>query len=268
MHKKYLIQSIVLLMFGAAGLLSTGCASLSGAENKDSYLASAQKNFDAGVKLLADEHYEEAISYFDHVRSKFPYSQFAALSDLRIADAYFAQQKWTLSADSYDVFIKLHPRHPEAEFATYQLAKSYLAAVPSDFFLFPKSYTRDQKASKDALAAAEVLLERFPGSKYREEIGLIKAGILEKLALHDMKVASFYEARKRWLGACNRFERVVELYPQTSSAAEALYRSATIALTYLQDSEKAKQLFAKLKENYKDSSYAELISAELLKIPN
>lgn len=245
-------------------LANAGCASTSGSGKKDNYLASAQKNFDAATKLLAEERYEDARSFFDHVRSKYPYSQYAALSDLRIADAYYGEKKWVQAADSYDFFLKFHPRHDDAEIATFRLAKSYIECLPSSFFLFPKNYTRDQKAAKDALAAVETLLERFPSTKLLQEATIMKADILEKLALREIHIARFYQSRDRWMGAFSRFETVVQRYPDTECAAEALYQAAKIAQTHLKDGEKARKLFVALKENYHNSSYAKLVTEDMV----
>jgi len=257
MHKKYLKSLRFFSLYLMVVLLGISCASTSALKD-DAYLASAQKNFDMGVELLDNERYEEAISYFEHVRGKFPYSQYSALSDLKIAECYFNQKKWIQAADSYDFFLRFHPRHAESEFATFRLGQSYMETLPSDFFLFPKSHTRDQKTTKDALNAFNTLLERFPTSKYRDETLKMKASIVEKLALHDMNIARFYQTRKRWPGALKRFESVAELYPESSSAPEALYLGAQIALNELGDKEKAKKLFAQLKEKYEKSSFAEL----------
>lgn len=255
MYKNCFSQSFLLIGFLAFTGLQSGCVTTSAEINKDGYLASAQKNFDAANKFFADERYDDAIAHFEHVRSKFPYSQFAALSDLRIADAYFIQQKWLLAAEAYDFFLKFHPSHQEAELATFRLAKSHSEAGPSTFFLFPKSYTRDQKTVKDCLLAIETLLERFPQSKFESEALKMKAEKLELLAMHDMRVAQFYSDRKKWQGALSRYEDVAQSYPGSSCAPEALYQSAKIALNYLNDSEKAKSHVDKLKAQYEKSSY-------------
>ena len=59
----------------------------------------------------------EAIRRYNLIRSKFPYSEFAALSDLRIADAYFAQEKYATAVEQYRTFIKLYAEHPQVIYA-------------------------------------------------------------------------------------------------------------------------------------------------------
>ena len=66
-----------------------------------------------------------AISYFTFVKNRFPFSRYATLAELRIADAFFAQDKFADAADAYKLFIRFHPNHPEVTdgYAAYRVCK-------------------------------------------------------------------------------------------------------------------------------------------------
>ncbi len=69
----------------------------------------AEENYQAGQELLKDGSYPEAQKFFDYVRTKFPFSKYAALADLRLADAKFAQGQFAEAAEAYKQFVQLHP---------------------------------------------------------------------------------------------------------------------------------------------------------------
>src|SRR5580658_10840032 len=90
-----------------------------------SYLENTKLNFEAGEEALRKEEFDKAIAFFQFVKSKYPFSMYAALSDLRIADTKFAQKKWLDAASAYEVFIRLHPRHEEVGYASFKVGSSY-----------------------------------------------------------------------------------------------------------------------------------------------
>src|SRR5947209_4732903 len=117
----------------AAALAPLGCSHLSGGSGDVTvtYAADAEQNYNLGQKELSDKNYPEATKYFEYVSNKFPYSKFAALSELSLADADFAQEKFVESADRYRTFIKLHPTHAKVDYAAFQVGLSYEKEIPS-----------------------------------------------------------------------------------------------------------------------------------------
>lgn len=222
---------------------------------KGSYLESVKLNFDAGLLALSKKDYEKAIAYFQFVKSKYPFSIYAALSDLKIADAKFLQEKWQDAASLYEVFIRLHPRHEESHYAYFRVALSYFYAIPSDFFLLPSKETRDQSFTIDALLAFNRFIEEFPNSPYINE-SLEKRQILyTSLAQQNLAIANYYRKRKRFKQAYERFLRGYEIYPKTKEAQDALLNAAQIASDNLNDIEKAIELYAIFIDQYRDSPH-------------
>ncbi len=263
MKTQFLFVAICLFVLSGIGCASTN-SNLNGANV--SYLETAKQNFEAGEKALKKKEYDEAVTFFEHVRSKYPYSKYAALSDLRIADTYVAKDEWIEAADAYDFFIRFHPRHEDVAYAWFQIAKCHYESAPSDFFIKPPSYSKDQTPSKEAIKAIDHFIEQFPNDARVAQAKEMKAVLLKKLADQDMYVARFYAKRKQWRGASLRYGRVVEQYPDSESAVEALYESAKIASQYLGDKEKARTLFQQLVERHMDSSYVKDAKKQLEKI--
>lgn len=256
------------LLFMLSLLAMCSCAHKSLKDHKGSYLESAKLNFAAGEKALKEEDFEKAISYFQFVRSKYPFSQYAALSDLNMAHTRFAQKKWLEAASAYQIFIRLHPRHIETSLASYRMALSYFYAIPDDFFLLPSSDARDQSYTKEALEMFNNFIASYPTSEYIKEAYLKRQELLAKLARHNMMIASYYLKRHRYEAALKRLLAIRDLYGDTNECVEALLLAARILVENIKDKEQAKEIYLHIVNEYKASPLlkeAETRLAELMK---
>lgn len=215
--------------------LLAACSTTKTALKADTYLDNVKLAYEAAEKALKDQDFENAIKAFEEVRTKYPYSKYAALSDLKLADTYFAQEKWLEAADAYDFYIRFHPRHEQNAYAWYQIAQSYFHAIPKDFFLFPKSYVKDQTATEEALDAVERYLTEYPDDKFATEAQKMRIHLRNQLASRDLHVAQYYEKRGKAKGAQARFEHVVKYYADTASGEIAKKK----ILTYAESSSQA-----------------------------
>lgn len=261
--KWFLLASFILPLFLLPSC-SSGKKSLR--EYKGSYLESVKINFEAGEEALKKGEYDKAIGYFQFVRSKYPFSKYAALSDLKIADTKFVQKKWLDAASAYEVFIRLHPRHEEVSYASYRVGASYFHAHPSDFFLLPPSTSRDQSSTKEALAAIDRFLLQFPNSDYVPDAKAKQVLLFSYLAKHNQHIAAYYERRGRYQAAIDRHLTVEELYPTTKESIESLYLAAEIRRKDLQDPEGAIELYVRIVNEKKDSPYVEKANIQLEKL--
>jgi outer membrane protein assembly factor BamD len=186
----------------------------------------AEENYQAGVELLKDGSYPEAQKFFDYVKTKFPFSKYAALADLRSADSRFQQGQFAEAADAYANFVKLHPNHEDVDYAEFRQAEAYFKDAPSDFALFPPAYEKDLRQVKKASEALRGYLARHPDSKRGPDAKKLLAEIDDRLAAHEWYVGEFYYKRERWAGAAQRYETLVDRYPASKHAPEALLKAA------------------------------------------
>ncbi len=195
----------------------------------------AQENYEAGVELLKDHSYPEAAKFFEFVKKSFPFSKYAALSDLRLADAKFDQNEFSAAADAYAEFTKLHPAHEEVDYAEYRIALSHFRDAPGNFFLFPPAYEKDEREVVKAKNALEKFLQAHPDSKRAGDARKLLADVNTRLAKHEWYVGEYYFKRRRWAGAAGRYETLVEKYPGSREEPEALLK---LARAYLAMDEK------------------------------
>ena len=186
----------------------------------------AEENFQAGEELFKDGSYPEAIKFFDYVRTKFPFSKFAALADLRLADAKFAQGQNAEAADAYAQFVQLHPTHEDVDRAEFRVAESWYRNAPSDFALFPPAFEKDLRDVKKASELLHKFVKAHPNSKKLPDAQKLLAEVDGRLAAHEWYVAEYYFKHERWAGAAGRYEGLVEKFPGSQHEAEALLKAA------------------------------------------
>lgn len=207
--------------------------------------ATAEESYKAGVELLADESYPEAQKFFDHVKTKYPFSKYAALSELRLADLKYEQKAWAEAVEAYAEFVRLHPTHEDVDYAQHRVGVSHLEDAPGDFFLFPPAHEKDERQVERAAAAFKSFLEKHPDSKYAPDARKLLAKASGRLAEHEWYVAEFYFKRRRWAGAAGRYETLVEKFPGTRHEPEALMKLA-LACVRLDEKHRARTALQKL----------------------
>lgn len=179
------------------------------------YAKTAKENYDRGRAALRSHDYVEAAQFLNYTKSKYPYSQYAPLAELALADANFEQDKFIEAVDGYKNFIKDHPTNPKADYAAFQIAFCHYKGIPSDFFIFPPSYERDQSEVYDAQIALKDFLLSYPQSEWQPRGRELLADVRNRLARHDMYVAGYYRSKGHFKAAAWRYQSVVDTYSDT-----------------------------------------------------
>jgi outer membrane protein assembly factor BamD len=166
------------------------------------------------------------------------------------------EEKWLEAADAYDFFIRFHPVHEKLPYAYFKVAQANFNAMPSDFFLYPRSYTKDQTATKEALAALDKYLQMFPNDANVKEAKEMRVKLRDQAALLHVHVARFYITLRKWRGAAQRFDEVVKSFADTPSAKAAMLELAYIKKDRLEQIDEAKALLERLTTEFADSAEA------------
>ncbi len=205
----------------------------------------AESDYKAGVDLLADKTYPEAEKFLERVKTKYPFSRFAALSELRLADSKFAQELFPEAVEAYKQFVQLHPTHDEVDYAEFRAGLAHFKDAPGSFALFPPAHEKDQRQLERAAEALSRFLEKHPDSKYAPEARKTLDQANARLAEHEWYVAEYYFKRKRWAGAAGRYETLVDKFPGTRREPQALLKLAQAAIA-LDEKHRARTALQKL----------------------
>jgi outer membrane protein assembly factor BamD len=200
---------------------------------------------------LKDEEYIEAQKYFQFVKQKYPFSKYAVLAELALADSQFARGNYSEAIDSYKTFARLHPTHDKVEdgYVAFKIGESYFKDMPDDIFLLPPSYEKDQSAVMDALRELGDFGRKFPDSKYLKPAGELRQKVLQRLVDHEVYVARFYLRGDHPNAAALRLEGALRRYPGSGREPELLY---ALGETYLKmnDPLRAKETFQRVVSEY------------------
>ncbi len=199
--------SLIALLF-LSGIGVSGCGSQVQIKAK----SKAEGVYLQGVYALTDEDYLTATERFRTVKTKYLFSPFAALAELRLGDTAFAQARYYEAIETFRLFIQSRPNHAEVPYAYWKIASAYNAQRPSNFFLLPPTHERDRGPTKDALRALQDFIDRYPKhDKEAKAKKLIKACRLE-LGEYELYVARFYSNAKKWKAAQGRYEMLIERF--------------------------------------------------------
>ncbi|HUQ07980.1 MAG TPA: outer membrane protein assembly factor BamD [Kofleriaceae bacterium] len=213
-----ILAGLVVIPFGAA------CGGKSGVAAVD-YSVSAQKNYERGLAKLGEKEWAAAAKYFAFIKSRFPYSKYAVLAELRLADAEFGAEQYLEAVDSYKLFVKFHPTHEMVAngYASLRIAEAYYEMLPGDYWILPPSFEKDQSSVEDAEEELRSFLQKYKDSPFRKKAEELLARVGKRLADHEWYVARFYWDKGKYMGTVLRLRRLIERHPGVGYDVEALW---------------------------------------------
>jgi len=238
---------------GAIALLAltVSCAETQDQDSLLNYSRTAEKQFEEAMDEFHDEDCIAAEKQLQDVRRQFPYSRFAVLAEIRIADCQFVQGNYAEAAVSYQQFQRTHPTHEEAAWAAFRRGLSYYEMIPGDWLITPPPHERDQSSTREARAALDQYVERYPRSDWIEKAQRLKAEVEDALVRHEMYVAEFYLGRDDRRAASVRLEEVRKMYPTSRLVPDAMFLQAVTFLE-MDREEEARRVLGDIIEHYPD----------------
>ncbi len=213
------------------------------------YGATAEANFLEGEKAFEDEQYFAAQRYFSYIRTKFPYSRFAQLAQLRIADCQFERKRFLEAIDSYQNFARLHPSHEKAPYARFRVGLSHFNQIPSNFFLLPPAHEKDQAAVRDAERALTGYLDQYPDDISATEAHKLVDDVRARLMAHERYVADFYKRLGRDRAYVGRLEVIRAQFADVGLTDELLFEIVEV-WARVGEADKASNAATQLKEKF------------------
>jgi outer membrane protein assembly factor BamD len=239
---------IAALLLGACGLLPE--------QVDETANWNAQRLYSEARTLMTEGSYEQAIKLFEKLEARYPYGRFAQQAQIEVAYAHYKSGEPALAIAAADRFIKLHPNHPNADYAYYLKG---LATFNEDLGLLAGFSNqdlseRDPKGAQESFDTFAQLVNRFPESRYAEDARQRMQYLVNALAAHEVHVARYYYRRGAYVAAINRAKTALTTYPQSPANEEALFVLVksydTLGMTELRDD--ADRV---LRKNFPNSAY-------------
>jgi len=247
-------------------LLSFGCASTKPTMSTET--PSAEELYRKGLSLMEEpaktlwvfpnSDHAKAIESFQQIIDNYPYSDYAILAELKIADAYYDDGKYDEALSYYRDFGDLHPQHEQVPYTLFRAAMCH--------YKQSKDASRDQTATRLSLGFLDQLLARYPHSPQAPEAEQLWKELRTRLADHEMRIAGFYLQREEYQSAADRYRSVLNKYPGLGLDAQALYQLG-VCYSKMNLEDEAQKIFEVILRNYQGSDVAKQ-AADLIPAAN
>jgi len=165
-----------------------------------------------------------AVQYLEALESQFPFGPYAEQAQLELIYAHFRSFDHDAAIAAADRFIRLHPEHPNVDYAYYMRGLITFTREASFIgqFLPLDITTRDPGSARESFAHFSELLVRYPNSTYGPDARKRLVYLRNLLARHEINVANYYLKRSAYLAATNRGKFVVENFQGSPAVPDGL----------------------------------------------
>jgi outer membrane protein assembly factor BamD len=216
----------------------------------EDYYQQAQLNY-------TNKEYHAAIENYQYVVDKYPFSPYAEESEMKIGLAYYKDKDYAQAVAALDDFQRMHPTSKDLQLVSYYIAMSYFDQVGRE--------DQDQSKTELALARFTAIQQRFPESEFAELAKEKSEVCREVLARHQKVVGDYYYKRANFRAAESRLAELMQKYPDTPVAPDALWELGQ-ALEKEGKRYSAAQAYAAMVQHYPNTPYAKQATAELKKL--
>ncbi len=167
-----------------------------------------------GLEEYEKGNFQKAIDAFEDLKDWYPFSKYASLAELKIADAYYQMEEYEDAVFAYEEFENLHPRNEKTPYAVYQIAKCYYIQVDT--------VDRDQTPAQKALDTYNRFIKYYPDSEFVPQSIEERDQCIKSLAGNELYVALFYYKAGHYKAALHRFQSLISDYPDVGMHKQAL----------------------------------------------
>ena len=186
-------------------LLLSGCALF-----EDSYdmEKTADELVSEGSSAFVSGDYKTAVKAYTDLKDWYPFSKYAILAELKIADAHYHLEAYDEAILAYEDFEKMHPKNEAVPYVIYQIGLCWFNQIGT--------IDRDRTPAKDSLAQFNRLIDQYPKSDYAQKATKNVKACKDNLSGHELYVANFYYKTEQYKAALKRYEYLVEHYPDSN----------------------------------------------------
>ena len=202
---------------------------------------------------MQDGRYDKSVEYYQALEARYPFGSYSDQAQLNIIYAYYESGEHEAAGAAADRFVRLHPQHPQVDYAYYLRGLSSFVENQGVLERFmPTDMThRDPGAARKSFAEFNDLLTRFPNSQYAPDARKRMVFLRNLLARYEIHVANYLFKRGAWLAAANRGRYVVENFQGAPAMPDAL--AVMVQAYYLMElDDLSDKALTVLKANYPD----------------
>lgn len=180
--------------------------------------------YDQAQKRMNAKNYFGAIESLEAIENRYPFGVYAEQAQVELIYAHFMNSETEASHTAAEKFIRLHPRHPNIDYAYFM--KGLSSYTRDREFLTRVSDTdlsnRDISGAKESFAELTEFLTRFPDSQYAPYAKQRNVYLRNMIAKNELAAADYYLTIDAYIAAIRRANYVIENIPNSSENFRAL----------------------------------------------
>ncbi len=180
--------------------------------------------YDQAQRRLSAKNYFGAIESLQAIETRYPFGKFAEQAQVELIYAHFMNTETEAAHAAAEKFIRLHPRHPNIDYAYFM--KGLSSYTRDDSFIVRVTDTdlsnRDISGAKESFAELTEFLTRFPDSQYSTYAKQRNIYLRNMIARNELAAADYYLSIDAYVAAIGRASYVIENIPNSSENFRAL----------------------------------------------
>jgi outer membrane protein assembly factor BamD len=219
----------------------------------------AEEYYDKAHDYLEDGDYEAAITYYETLEARFPFSRQARQGQLDIIYAYFLNREPELVIDASRQFERENPTHPRVDYAIYMRGRALFSGQKNLFHRWFRVdlSRRPPKDARQSYSAFAELIRRFAESPYAPDSRQRMIFLRNRVAEHENHIARYYFERGAYAAAINRASYAVKVFDGAPTTVNSLQIMAN-SYRKLGMNDLAVDAEATLKLSFPESKFTEL----------
>ena len=153
--------------------------------------------YDQAQRRIKVNNYFGAIESLQRIETQYPFGKFAEQAQIDLVYCYFMNSETEAAHSSAERFIRLHPRHPNIDYAYFMKG---LSSYTRDTGLLARLTdtdlsARDVSGAKLAFSELTEFLTRFPESQYAPYAQQRLIYLRNLVASNELAAADYYVTR-------------------------------------------------------------------------
>ena len=217
--------------------------------------------YDQAQARMASGNYFGAIEVLEAIDNRYPFGKYAEQAQVELIYAHFMNSETEAAHTAAEKFIRLHPRHPNIDYAYFMKGLSSYTRDREFIVRFTNTdvSNRDVSGAKESFAELSEFITRFPDSQYIPYAQQRNIYLRNMIAKNELAVADYYVSIDAYIGAIRRANYVIENIPNSSENYRAL-KILEVSYSKLGYSDLLDDVRLLLKANYQNEELNELSS--------
>ena len=180
--------------------------------------------YEQAQRRMAAKNFYGAIESLEAIENRYPFGKYAEQAQVELIYAHFMNSETEASHSAAEKFIRLHPRHPNIDYAYFMKGLSSYTRDREFLTRFTDTdlSNRDISGAKESFSELTEFLTRFPDSQYAPYAKQRNVYLRNMIAKNELAAADYYITIDAYVAAIRRANYVIENIPNSSENYRAL----------------------------------------------